>query len=98
MILNFLFVFLFGVREVASVCPQLDFGYDTGGGVFIFLYENGSLSRTDQTQNIPKADVEREYLQSLRLSLLYVLSDRDIVCPGGARQHLLSVPDRQHRL
>ena len=55
-----LLLFLLAAREVVSLCPNVNFGLDTGSGVIIFLYENGDLARSDQTMAISKNDVESE--------------------------------------
>ena len=62
MTLKILLFFFLGVKDVFCACPDVNFGVDTGGGFIFFLYENGSLvpNIEDQTDRIPKAQVESE--------------------------------------
>ena len=62
MTLKLLLFFFLGVKDVICACPDVNFGMDTGVGFIFFVYENGSLVSTteDQTDRIPKAEVESE--------------------------------------
>ena len=61
-----IFFFLFGVKAVLSICPNVNFGLNTVGKSFqVFIYESGTFSRSgalaDQIESISKSDVESEF-------------------------------------
>ena len=62
-----IFFFLFGVKAVLSACPNVNFGFNTGGTSFqIFIFENGTFARSgilaEQIDSISKSVVESEFL------------------------------------
>ena len=75
-------LFLLGARDVATKCPDINFGLDTGPSIIIFLYENGDLATADQTMAISKAEVESKMSeQSIQELLIFVKILRSFLSP-----------------
>ena len=73
-----LFSLLFGVKTVLGSCPNINFGLDITGSVY--LYEDGNFERNgnlaDQIESISKSDVQSEFLILLRPFLVKYFSYR----------------------
>ena len=82
------FLFLFGVKAVLSACPNVNFGFNTGGKSFqIIIYENGIFARdgllANQTESIPKSVVDSEFLFLLQTFLVKYFSSSYRNNPNG---------------